>query len=54
MAERKELHDLRQQGHQAGIGGSSKMTEPQLREALKQVGKGADPQRAKQEAKARR
>jgi hypothetical protein len=51
MADRDQLHELRQQAHQARIPGNSKMTESQLREALKKAGKGADPQRAKQEAK---
>ncbi|SCL26328.1 hypothetical protein GA0074692_2128 [Micromonospora pallida] len=51
MADREQLHDLRQQAHQAGIGGNSKMTEQQLRQALRKVGKGADPQLAKREAK---
>jgi hypothetical protein len=51
MAQREQLHELRQHAHQAGIPGNSKMTEGQLREALKKAGKGAEPQRAKQEAK---
>ncbi|RKR86493.1 hypothetical protein BDK92_0723 [Micromonospora pisi] len=51
MADRDELHDLRQRAHKAGIEGNSKMTEEQLREALKQVGKGAEPMHAKRGAK---
>ncbi|MGN9777538.1 hypothetical protein ACTMS0_17495 [Micromonospora sp. H33] len=51
MADRERLHDLRQRAHDAGIQGNSKMTEDQLREALRKVGKGAEPQMAKREAK---
>ncbi|MCM0678642.1 hypothetical protein NCC78_28805 [Micromonospora phytophila] len=51
MADREKLHDLRQQAHNAGIEGNSKMTEDQLRQALRKVGKGAEPQLAKREAK---
>ncbi|WP_346533246.1 hypothetical protein [Micromonospora sp. DPT] len=51
MGNREQLHDLRQQAHNAGIEGNSKMTEEQLREALHRVGKGEKPQMAKQEAK---
>jgi hypothetical protein len=51
MADRNQLRELRQQAHDAGIQGNSKMTESQLREALRKVGKGADPQQAKQEAR---
>ncbi|GAA3780672.1 hypothetical protein GCM10022225_81300 [Plantactinospora mayteni] len=51
MAGRDELHDLRQRAHEAGIQGSSKMSEQQLREALKKMGKGAEPMIAKREAK---
>ncbi|GAB3967107.1 hypothetical protein GCM10027615_15880 [Plantactinospora veratri] len=51
MAGRDELHDLRQRAHEAGIEGSSKMSEQQLREALQKIGKGAEPMVAKQEAK---
>ncbi|SCE72231.1 hypothetical protein GA0070607_0785 [Micromonospora coriariae] len=51
MADRDKLHDLRQQAHNAGIEGNSKMTEDQLRQALRKVGKGAEPQMAKREAK---
>jgi hypothetical protein len=51
MADREQLHDLRRRAHEAGIGGNSKMTEQQLRDALRQVGKGADPQLAKQKAR---
>lgn len=54
MGNRDELHDLRQRAHQAGIEGNSKMTEQQLRQALKRVGKGADPMTAKREAKGMR
>jgi hypothetical protein len=51
MTDREELHDLRRRAHEAGIEGNSKMTEAQLREALKKVGKGAEPMQAKREAK---
>ncbi|WP_158554030.1 hypothetical protein [Micromonospora deserti] len=51
MTGREQLHDLRQQAHNAGIEGNSKMTESQLRDALKKVGKGMEPQAAKREAK---
>ncbi|MBQ0892659.1 hypothetical protein ABT214_08095 [Micromonospora purpureochromogenes] len=51
MGNRDQLHQLRQQAHDAGIEGNSKMTEEQLRDALRRVGKGEQPQMAKQEAK---
>ncbi|MCW3818586.1 hypothetical protein ONA91_29520 [Micromonospora sp. DR5-3] len=51
MADREKLHDLRQQAHNAGIEGNSKMTEGQLRQALNKVSKGANPQDAKRQAK---
>ncbi|MFG1776439.1 hypothetical protein ACGFIR_04085 [Micromonospora sp. NPDC049051] len=51
MGNQERLHDLRQQAHDAGIEGNSKMTEAQLREALRKVGKGEQPQMAKHEAK---
>ncbi|MFI6230940.1 hypothetical protein ACIBCR_26935 [Micromonospora echinospora] len=51
MADREQIHDLRRQAHQAGIEGNSKMTENQLREALRKVGRGAEPQMAKREAR---
>ncbi|WP_157547876.1 hypothetical protein [Micromonospora sp. ATCC 39149] len=51
MGDREKLHDLRQQAHDAGIEGNSKMTEEQLREALRKVSKGEPPQMAKQEAR---
>jgi hypothetical protein len=50
MADREHLHQLRQQAHNAGIEGNSKMTESQLREALKKAGKGIQPQQAKRQA----
>ncbi|QYN39082.1 hypothetical protein K1T35_18905 [Pseudonocardia sp. DSM 110487] len=50
MADDKELRDLRQQAHEAGIRGNSKMDEEQLREALRKVDKGEDPIKAKREA----
>ncbi|XTZ14421.1 hypothetical protein ACQSSU_23445 [Micromonospora echinospora] len=43
MGDREKLHDLRQQAHDAGIEGNSKMTEEQLRDALRNVGKGEQP-----------
>ncbi|MBM0229654.1 MULTISPECIES: hypothetical protein [Micromonospora] len=51
MADREQLHELRQRAHDAGIEGNSKMTEDQLRQALRKVSKGAEPQMAKREAK---
>lgn len=51
MGDREQLHEMRQKAHDAGIEGNSKMTEDQLREALKRVGKGEQAQMAKQEAK---
>lgn len=51
MADRDQLHQLRQQAHNAGIQGNSKMTEGQLREALKKTSRGGQPQQAKREAK---
>lgn len=51
MADREQLHELRRRAHDAGIEGNSKMTEDQLRRALAMVGRGADPQAAKREAK---
>jgi hypothetical protein len=45
------LHELRRQAHEAGIEGNSKMTEQQLREALRRVDQGAEPAEAKREAK---
>ncbi|MEU5942287.1 hypothetical protein ABZ807_24585 [Micromonospora sp. NPDC047548] len=51
MAHREQLHELRQQAHNAGIEGNSKMTEDQLRNALRQVGKGVQPEMAKRQAK---
>ena len=51
MGNREQLHELRQQAHNAGIEGNSKMTEDQLRDALRRVGKGEEPQMAKQHAK---
>jgi len=51
MADREKLHELRQQAHNAGIEGNSKMTEDQLKQALNKVGKGTSPQQAKQQAK---
>ncbi|MEV0392255.1 hypothetical protein [Polymorphospora rubra] len=51
MADRENLHDLRKRAHQAGIEGNSKMSEQQLRNAMKRVDKGADPMMAKQSAK---
>lgn len=51
MAQREKLHDLRQQAHNAGIPGNSKMTERQLQQALNKVNKGVQPQEAKRQAK---
>lgn len=49
--DRQELHELREKGHEAGIEGSSKMTEDQLREALREREHGASPEDAKATAK---
>jgi hypothetical protein len=46
-----DLHQMRQHAHEMGIEGSSRMTEDQLRTAMKMVSKGSDPMMAKQEAK---
>lgn len=51
MPDREQLHNLRRQAHEAGIPGNSKMTEGELRAALKKVDKGMEPQMAKQQAK---
>ncbi|MFJ8577854.1 hypothetical protein [Micromonospora sp. NPDC093277] len=51
MGNQDRLHDLRKQAHNAGIEGNSKMTEGQLQNALKQVGKGKSPEMAKRQAK---
>ncbi|XTZ17336.1 hypothetical protein ACQSSU_08230 [Micromonospora echinospora] len=51
MADREQIHDLRRQAHEAGIEGNSKMTEDQLRQALRKVGRGAEPQMAKHQAR---
>ena len=51
MTNREKLHDLRQQAHNKGIEGNSKMTEGELRKALNKVSKGMEPQAAKQQAK---
>jgi hypothetical protein len=51
VGDRERLHELRQQAHDAGIEGNSKMTEEQLRDALRRVSKGERPQLAKHEAK---
>ncbi|GGM25003.1 hypothetical protein GCM10011608_07280 [Micromonospora sonchi] len=50
MGNQEKLHQMRQQAHNAGIQGNSKMTEAQLREALRKVGKGENPQMAKHQA----
>ena len=46
-----DLHEMRQRGHEMGIEGASKMSEDQLRQAMKMMSKGKDPMMAKQEAK---
>lgn len=51
MGDREQLHELRQQAHKAGIEGNSKMTEDQLRDALRRVGKGEQPQMAKHQSR---
>ncbi|MFE9957606.1 hypothetical protein [Micromonospora sp. NPDC005299] len=51
MGDRDRLHEMRQQAHNAGIEGNSKMTEQQLRDALRRLGKGERPEMAKQQAK---
>ncbi|MET7967672.1 hypothetical protein [Micromonospora sp. NPDC005305] len=45
------MHELRQQAHNAGIEGNSKISEEQLRDALRRVGKGERPQMAKEHAR---
>ena len=47
------LRQLRQRAHEAGIEGSSKMDELQLREALRRVEQGEGPIAAKREARNR-
>jgi hypothetical protein len=44
------LRELRQQAHEAGIRGNSKMGERQLRDALDRVRHGEDPIETKREA----
>lgn len=51
MGNQDQLRDLRQKAHDMGIPGNSKMTEDQLREAMRMVNKGEDPQMAKEMAK---
>ncbi|MEV6371223.1 hypothetical protein [Micromonospora musae] len=51
MTSREQLHDMRQQAHKMGIEGNSKMTESQLKDAMKMAGKGMKPQEAKEQAK---
>ncbi|BCB73711.1 hypothetical protein GCM10022251_80090 [Phytohabitans flavus] len=51
MAGREELHEMRQRAHEAGIPGSSRMNDKELKQALQKVGKGAEPMMAKREAK---
>ncbi|MFD0783712.1 hypothetical protein [Micromonospora avicenniae] len=51
MTGREQLHEMRQQAHKMGIEGNSKMTESQLKDAMKMAGKGMKPQEAKQKAK---
>ncbi|MEU4477560.1 hypothetical protein AB0F68_05730 [Micromonospora sp. NPDC023966] len=51
MGDRDRLHEMRQQAHNAGIEGNSKMSESQLRDALRRVGKGEKPEMAKQNAR---
>jgi hypothetical protein len=51
VADREELHDLRQRAHNAGIEGNSRMNEQQLRDALRKVDRGTDPMNAKRMAK---
>jgi hypothetical protein len=48
-----DIHEMRQRAHEMGIEGSSRMTEDQLRAAMKMVSKGSDPMMAKREAKGR-
>jgi hypothetical protein len=44
-------HEARDQAHEAGVEGASKMTEQNAREAAEMVREGADPQEAKESAK---
>ena len=40
MGDRNQLHDLRNQAHKAGVEGSSKMSESQLKQAMREHGQG--------------
>jgi hypothetical protein len=51
MAEDEEKHEAREEAHEAGIEGASKLTTQDAHEAVQAVQRGADPQEAKQEAK---
>jgi hypothetical protein len=51
MAEDQRKHDAREQAHEAGIEGASKMTTSDAKEAVQKVRHGEDPQEAKSEAK---
>jgi len=54
MANRENLHDLRQRAHDMGIQGSSKMSQEQLQKAMRKVEKGTEPMMAKREARGSR
>lgn len=51
MGDQEQLQELRQKAHDMGIEGNSKMTADQIRDAMKRISKGEQPQMAKQEAK---
>jgi hypothetical protein len=51
MAEDAAKHEAREQAHEAGVEGASKMTTQDAREAVREVQQGADPQQAKEDAK---
>jgi hypothetical protein len=51
MPEDEEKHEAREQAHEAGIEGASKMTTEDAHEAVRSVQQGEDPQEAKQSAK---
>ncbi|MGA3489264.1 hypothetical protein ACK8GG_14770 [Micromonosporaceae bacterium DT55] len=54
MGDRNQLHDLRNQAHKAGVEGSSKMSESQLKRAMRDMDKGMKPMMAKQDARSRK
>jgi hypothetical protein len=51
MSEDERKHDVRQQAHEAGIEGASKLSTQDAQEALSKVQQGEDPQQAKEESR---